>query len=197
MAIKNFGGLVQKNLDAKVTPEKMPAGRYGFTVTGVVLSNTDNDFAIYVNLRVRNDSVRNDINVRIVPGLDSSSNWASTYSIINLLDTAKPDSGDRFEDMAADCIDALSESDEAEVESIAQSMQAYVGAIIGGVNFTGDFTWSYSETTKRSYMNLRTSNKDKKVTLSLDHVRETVEGEDLPEQERQPKPAKRNLVSKR
>jgi len=197
MAIKNFGGLVQKNLDAKVTPEKMPAGRYGFTVTGVVLSNTDNDFAIYVNLRVRNDSVRNDINVRIVPGLDSSSNWASTYSIINLLDTAKPDSGDQFEDMAADCIDALSESDETEVESIAQSMQAYVGSIIGGVNFTGDFTWSYSETTKRSYMNLRTSNKDKKVTLSLDHVRETVEGEDLPEQERQPKPAKRNLVSKR
>jgi hypothetical protein len=126
MAIKSLSSLVTKRDNTRISPEKMPSGRYGFTITNVVLSNTDNDFAMYVNYVVRNDTVKAEQSVRFTPGIDSKLDWASIYSICNLLDTAKPGSSTQFEDMAADCIDLLDEDNTSDLEVAAERMHKYL-----------------------------------------------------------------------
>lgn len=178
MKIKSLQKLTQTAAQMKVGPDKMPNGRYGFTVQSVVLSNTDNDYALYVNCRVHGDKVSADCKVRVVPGIDTSGNWASAYTVSNLLDVASPDSGEGFIDLLNDTIDALDEGDENGVSESAEKMQALATSVIAGLNFTGEFVWNKSETTGKFYINLRTSKADaegkRQVTVSLDHVREPV-----------------------
>ena len=195
MKIKCFTNLVSKATESRPTPEKMPAGNYGFTTRDVTLSNTENDCALYVNIRVHgNDGMRNDISVRCQPGIDTPANWASAYSISNLIDAASPGSSEDFMDLMNDSIDALDEGNEEEFAATCTKMQQLVTSLVAGLNFDGRFTWNKSETTGRSYMNLRTSEgsgDDRKVTVTLSHTREPVTHEDnVPEGLK----AKRTLV---
>jgi hypothetical protein len=178
MKIKSLQKLTQIAEQTRIGPDKMPNGRYGFTVQSVVLSNTENDCALYVNCRVHGDKASTDCKVRVMPGIDSAGNWASAYTVANLLDVASPGTGDDFKDMLSDTIEALDEGDEDGLGEAIEKMQTATSSVIAGLNFTGEFVWNKSESTGKFYINLRTSSTDKdgnrKVTVELDHVREPV-----------------------
>ena len=178
MKIKSLTKLTEVARQAQAGPDKMPNGRYGFTVQSVVMSNTDTDCALYVNCRVHGTGISTDCKVRVMPGIDSTGNWASAYTVVNLIDVASPGTGDDFVDLFSETIDALSEGDEDALGKAVEKMSALTSSVIAGLNYTGEFVWNMSPSTGKFYINLRTSSKDaageRQVTVSLDHVREPV-----------------------
>ena len=56
ITLKNIEASRTREAANLITPERMPTGRYGFTVTKVVFSDTEKDMALYVNFDVHGEN---------------------------------------------------------------------------------------------------------------------------------------------
>lgn len=195
ITLKNIEASRTREAANLITPERMPTGRYGFTVTTVVFSDTEKDMALYVNFDVHGENnLSKSMNVRCEPQMAQDNvnfkrNFASVATISNLLNAAKPDSGKQFLRLVAAASTAYTtKQDDAFVAAINSIYEMVDG--LSGLNFTGYFEWNTSKKDGKKYFNLRNERGNDAQVISLDHVREPVR--ESAEQERQPK---RNLTA--
>ena len=195
IALSNITAARLRNAANEINSDRMPTGRYGFTVTKVVFSDKENDMALYVNYTVHgNSGMSKQMSVRCEPQMSDDNvnfarNYASVATISSLLNAAKPDSGKQFLSMVAAAKVAFTTGqDEAFVAAITSLVNMTDG--LSGLNFTGYFEWNTSKKDGKKYFNLRNEKGNAAQTISLDNVREPVT--ESAEQERQPK---RNLTA--
>ena len=195
IAIDNIAAARLRNAANEINSDRMPTGRYGFTVTKVVFSDKENDMALYVNYTVHgNNGISKQMSVRCEPQMSDDNvnfarNYASVATISSLLNAAKPDSGKQFLSMVAAAKVAFTTGqDEAFVAAITSLVNTTDG--LAGLNFTGYFEWNTSKKDGKKYFNLRNEKGNAAQAISLDNVREPVT--ESAEQERQPK---RNLTA--
>jgi hypothetical protein len=195
ITLKNIEASRTREAANLITPERMPTGRYGFTVTKVVFSDTEKDMALYVNFDVHGENnLSKSMSVRCEPQMAEDNvnfkrNFASVATISNLLNAAKPESGKQFLRLVAAASTAYTtKQDDAFVTAINSLYEMVDG--LSGLNFTGYFEWNTSKKDGKKYFNLRNERGNDAQVISLDHVREPVR--DSAEQERQPK---RNLTA--
>jgi hypothetical protein len=195
IALSNITAARLRNAANEINSDRMPTGRYGFTVTKVVFSDKENDMALYVNYTVHgNSGMSKQMSVRCEPQMSDDNvnfarNYASVATISSLLNAAKPDSGKQFLSMVAAAKVAFTTGqDEAFVAAITSLVNMTDG--LSGLNFTGYFEWNTSKKDGKKYFNLRNEKGNAVQAISLDNVREPVT--ESAEQERQPK---RNLTA--
>ena len=189
MNIKFLAAARLRNAANEINSDRMPTGRYGFTVTKVVFSDKENDMALYVNYDVHGDNCKKSMSIRCEPQLSDDNvlfarNYAAIATISNLLNAAKPGVGNGFiSQVAASKIAFALAKDEdfgIAINSICKMTEG-----LAGLNFTAHFEWNTSKKDGKSYFNLRNERGNAAQVISLDNVKEPVT--DSAEQERQPK----------
>jgi len=190
MNIKFLAAARARSSANEINSLKMPAGRYGFTITNVVFSDKETDLALYVNYDVHGEGCTKSMSVRCEPQLSDSNtdfnrNYAGIATIKQLLEAAKPGSSNAFTSQVAAAVVA-EELKQDDAVGVALESCYKIANSLAGLNFTGYFEWVVSKKNKKSYFNLRSTKGNKDQVISLDHVREPV-NEDGAEQERQPK----------
>jgi hypothetical protein len=183
ITLKNIEASRTRSAANMITPERMPPGRYAFTVKTVVFSDTEKDMALYVNFDVHGENnLSKSMNVRCEPqmaqdDINFKRNLASVAIIANLLDAAQPESGKQFKKMVAAASTAHATGQDDAFNAAINSIYELVDGL-SGLNFTGYFEWNTSKKDGKKYFNLRNERGNPDQVISLDHVREPVTHED-------------------